>query len=527
MKNSKYIRIAGCVLGTFIASLTANAQEKITTPASNERINFESLWLNNTNNAAGGMIDAPLKSGEVEVGYSKEQGNFKRVQVGDDNSAVSFHAEGGGIYKKLSGIYLFGSITYRRDRLVGARYNASLIDPLRGMPFILADSTSSKWINQSYRLNMKATTPKLFGFMYAGISVSYEAGEGAKQVDPRPLVKLGKIEIQPSLLFTLGEEHLIGINFDFYNRKEDGDAVNSNHLSTPHAWEIVAPGYFSQGENGPFGSINSLRNYEAQAMGGGLQYSFRKKKLSMLIAANYMYRVEDALCSYTKPKMAGTVKEAFWNAQLAVQYKLGEKTLSFNYKHSDNDMDGIEYLQTYDNTYEIQSWITDAKFICSNYSTIEDKIAVDYMINKGNSYSWKMGMDGSMLKNNYIYYLPETTQNIKTFDLNAYVTHNFDLGKSGELLCSLNAGYSTNLKDELNYNGYNLTDVCYTDFTVVDFKYLTSNYTKVGANVTYAYRGIANGKSSLYISGKFNYYNPSSDLFTNRSTWEVKVGLAF
>lgn len=523
----KFILNTVCLISALNYTVPAISQEVLSTPAFLVRINQENLWLNNTNNVAGGMIDAPFKTGNAEIRFKNEKGNFKPVQIGDNNSTVSFHAEGGGIYNELKGIYLWGSLTYNREQINGAKYNASLIDPLRDMPFIVADSAASKWINQDYSLKMRVSTPKLFSCVYAGVELSYQAGQGAKQIDPRPLVKLSKIEIKPSLLFNIDENNLIGVNFDYYNRKEDGSASNLNSFSTPHVWEMVAPGYFSQGESGSFGSIRPLRSYNAEALGGGLQYGWQDKQLKVIMSCDYLFKVEDALCSYTKPQMAGTVKTSFGDVKLTGSYSIKNDKLFFRYIHSDKCIDGIEYQQTYDNTFEVQSWITNAKFICSNYSKIEDKVALDYMITNGNSYKWKFGTDGSILRNDYIYYLPKSTENVKTMDVNGYISRNFKLNKNSELLCTVKAGYNKNLKNDIDYNGYNPKDVCYKDFTLMDYNYSISNYRKIGGEVYYTFSGLTHGNSSLYVVASFNYLSPTSDLFSKRTDLGVKMGLAF
>ncbi len=55
------------------------------------------------------------------------------------------------------------------------------------MPFIIADTNRSNWVNQDYNLEMQMTTPLLWNRVIIGITGRYQNAVGAKQLDPRPL----------------------------------------------------------------------------------------------------------------------------------------------------------------------------------------------------------------------------------------------------------------------------------------------------------------------------------------------------
>lgn len=523
-----YIKIVTCLLPVFTATtLAMNAQ---TTPVSLEILKMKNIWINNTNNAAGGILDAPIKAAAADFEYNKVDGNFKFQQIGNDNSALKFNTNGGGIYKNLNGIYINGSFSYAKDDISGARWNATLIDPLRGMPFFLADSTASKWKNQSYKMGFQVGFPKLFNFLYLGMGANYEVAVAAKQIDPRPYTRMSKIEIKPSLIFEINQNNHFGLNFHYYNYREDGNANNSNSLVDPQGWEIVAPGFFTQGIIGSFSAINTLRNYNANALGGGAQYSFSKNKFKLLLDGNYIYKVEDVTANYTKPYMSGTVKETKWDAGLVMQYNVCSKNLlSFKYKHTNRSIDGIEYFQTYDNTYEIQSWITDAKFIRSNFETITDKVNLDYVIIKEDQteYSWYFGIDGSYNQDSYIYYVPKSTRDIKFIDMNARIAHNFIINQGNSIVVNIKGGYNKNTKGEFDYNGTRKDNVAYTNFALVDYRYMCTDYTKIGVGFTYIYKVLKKHLMSLYFSGNYDYYSPSGDEFDKRQFITFKIGVAF
>lgn len=533
MKKNTYYKAAGCLSLAMAAVMPASAQN--TTTASVERQKLENIWVNNTDNAAAGVIDAPSRYSLSDLNFGMTKGDFKRVQQGKDNNSVGFHTEGGGIYEKMGGMYLWGEFSYSRDRIKGARFNASLIDPLRGMPFLLADSTASKWINQDYSMRMKVAFPKFFDCLTLGVGASYQNAQGAKQVDPRPLMRLSKIGVTPSAVVEIGKHNFLGAHFDYYNRREDGNPINTNNRVNQAGWDFVAPGFFQTGEFGSFSSLSSKRFYNANAMGGGVQYGFKNDRLNLLVSGSYMQKVEDVDNQYSgEPtasirKMIGTVKEELWNGKLVANYTFNSgNILALNIGYTDKSIDGIEYLQTYDNSFDVQAWIINAKFTRSNFSTKQTDVKLDYMVtDDGNSYKWWMGAQYTKLTDGYVYYQPRSTQDVETAVLGAFVSRNIRLCDRHALTLTVNGGYSTNRSGELDYHGYKADNVGFTMLTLKDFEFLCTDYAKFGGEVTYTFSGFKNPSMSLYVTADFDYYKPDSEIFSKRTFTNFKVGVAF
>ena len=59
--------------------------------------------------------------------------------------------------------------------------------------------------------------------------------------------------------------------------------------------------------------------------------------------------------NYTRPKMVGTVKDQIITGKLALEIKNKKENSFFtDFGYTDRSIDGIEYVQEYDNTYEVQ-----------------------------------------------------------------------------------------------------------------------------------------------------------------------------
>lgn len=528
----------GCLTLMVTAVNSTMAQEN-STPASVAKQKMENIWINNTNNAAAGVVDAPSRYSLTDLSYGITKGDFKYVQEGDDNNSIKFHTEGGGIYTKLNDMFLYGEFSYKRDHLDGVRFNASKYDPLREMPFFLGDSTASEWVNQEYRIAMKASFPKLFNFMTIGLRGEYLAGQAAKQIDPRPLMMVSKFDVGASLLFELGKKHFIGLNYDYYNRREDGNASNTNNSSVPMCWDFVFHSFFTQAELDYYSALTPTRYYNANAMGGGFQYGFKNDNWNILLSANYMQRVEDVDTEHldynvgpaagkTPLKMIGTVKEDTWSGALVANYKFNNgNMIALNAKYEDKSVDGIEYFQTFDNTYEVQKWIVNAKYTRSNISKKSTTVKLDYIVNDGNVYKWWGGLQYASNTNDWIYYIPKSYQDIQNNSYTAFLSRHIKMKENNSLTISLNGGFSKNQDSELSYTGVNAENVGWKMFTVKDFQYLSTDYSKFGGEITYAFSGFKSETMSMFATFSYNYYSPDSDEFEKRTFTNFKIGIAF
>lgn len=525
MKNRIKNGVAMLLLG-MLAISTAEAQN---TSSTIEKSQSESLWATTTDNAAGGMLDQQTKYATANFGFGRDHGNFKQTQIGDDNTAFTFHTEGGGIYTKVNNMYLWGSFTYTRDDIEDARWNATLIDPLRGTPFYLADAAYADWKNQTYEMAFKAGFPKLWDRLYVGIGATYKAAQGAKQVDPRPLTKLSEVSVTPSVVVDLGKQHYLGANFLYMSYREDGTAMVKNPLSHD-VWEMVAPGYFSPGivSNGG-NSANTLRSYNANTLGGGLQYGYSKGGFEGVLSANYAYKVEDAVCSYIHPEMAGTVKEHKWNVTLAGNYTFDNgNLLSANFTAKNREYCGIEYFQTFYNTAERQEWIIDAVYERSNFEIADYMLKLDYTIaDEELAYLWKMGVEAHFTKDYYTYYLPQSVREVKNATMSIYAKRNIALSQRSSLQAHLYGALGANVRGKFDYNGTRGEDIAFTEFAMVDYAYMCSDYTRIGGEVAYTLKGLFKQTASLFASFGYSHTATNHEMFDKRDLWTAKIGLNF
>ena len=502
-----------------------------------ERKKMESLWFSATDNAAGAQLDQMGYYSQLGINYNQEKGNFKHTQLGENNTGYGFATDGGGVMNNLKGTFLWGYFDYSREKVRDAAFNSSLIDPLRGTPFYIADQNLSNWVNQSYKLGMKGATPLLGSHWIIGMGLDYENAQGAKQMDPRPNVLMSKFTVTPSLVFKAGK-HALGANFQYYSRREDGLAANSVSINPQPVWEVVAPGFFNTGEIGS-GTLSGLRDYNANSLGGGVQYSFAGESLTLLLAAKYAFAVEDVNNNYTQPKIIGSTKESIWDLSANLKWNINaDNALLAKVQYYDRSLDGIEYVQVWDSSHEVAQWVVISKSIRSNFSTKQLNLNLDYMnFDGGNAYRWLVGVDANYEKLANIYYLPLSQQQVENIYLKANAKRNFAFGKN-MILVGVNGGLKNNLGSMHTYTGNNADSKIYTDMVLRDYYFLKNNAFSLGGELSYTRHGILGNNSSLFVAASFDYTeainaavwsdkaNPAH-AFSNRSALLIKAGLTF
>lgn len=547
MTTYNYLKLTGSLLIASCISIGASAQQpeagsastedtagyvvsRNNTPASLERLKVENLHFSHSKNASGIQLDSIDYYSQVALGLDREKGSLKRVQEGANNTAYSFSTDGGGRIAGLHDTYVWGRFSYTRENLGDAEYNATLFDPLRGTPFYLADPNKSDWINQLFDMEVKAATPVLWRHLVIGVDLAYQNGQAAKQLDPRPLTSLSKFEINPGLTVLLGQKHALGAYYHYHSRREDGAASNSVTLVNQTVYVMNYPGFFINAEIGSLNADNQ-RIYNANCMGVGGEYTFRTKGVHLLLSGNYTQEVEDVTDSYTTPKMVGTTIDERYSVALNAHFTLSRaNALYFNLSYDHRSIDGIQYVQEYDNSFEVAKWIIKAKNIRSNSSSAYLRGSLQYMrTTRGNAYDWTVGLGFESEALDNIYYFPHSTQNIKNLAFNLFGRKNFRIGTRHAILAGVHAALKTNSDNAVDYNGYKADTECYKDFTLRDFYSLGTGYTSYGGEVTYSLSNLFGERGSFFVSASADYFKATDheELFNDRLLASFKLGLIF
>ena len=94
------------------------------------------------------------------------------------------------------------------------------------------------------------------------------------------------------------------------------------------------------------------------------------------------------------------------------------------------------------------------------------------------------------------------------------------------MVANVSGGYSHATTAELEYNGTRSEDPGYTEFTLLDFQYATTDFAKFGADLKYVFSGLK-GSSSLFAGASYKHIFPKGDQFKKRSFLVFSIGLTF
>ena len=99
--------------------------------------------------------------GQAVLGADFETGTFHRAQDADTKTGIFFNADG---ERQVGRFRLKGDFRFRQSFENGVRF-ASTFNPLRDMPYVIADSTGGNWQKQAYAMwrSSQAAKPSRFG----------------------------------------------------------------------------------------------------------------------------------------------------------------------------------------------------------------------------------------------------------------------------------------------------------------------------------------------------------------------------
>jgi hypothetical protein len=521
-RNIQYIK--GLLLAVVALQLAPfiKAQEKsnLISPLTIELSKARSTWLE-SDNGAGIGLDSLGKFGLIDLAYNTTNGSFKRVQQGEKEKLLDVFTEGG---QKIGNTYAWGRFAYTNETQRDTRFNTAMLDPYRGVPYYPVDPNVSDWKKQHYNLQMKISSSPLLGRYYVGIQAEYKAETGAKQMDPRSEVYLYAINVKPGIAANFGS-HRVGLNLVYENLIQETRAhSNSDTQVNQNVFVMKGLGNHYTAVIGGLQSLGSFV-YDGNKVGGGLQYNWHQQAFRVFAEGGYSFRVEEAVRDITKPRKEGTISQQEYYAHVALLHE-GVNLNRIDFSYSSNTINGIEFVQVLDNTYEVQQWVDLYSNIRSTFSYDAYRLSYDFFRNITQEYSWKAGLYALYTVKDDTYILPASHLKISDFYLGADAT--FNLPSKGNSRWALGADVvlKMNQEGDYQYGGADPTSIVITEFMNADVDYLTQDYYKVGANISY-FTGLFDQKGGgAYVRLAADYYKPTEG-DDKRVITRLGVGLTF
>jgi hypothetical protein len=519
MKNNIYTSVCGGLLLLLLGAMPVMAQDNSDlTPAALEKIKLNSIWQN-TYNAAGAVLEQTPKYSFVDARYQSYNGNFHRPQQAESGTNLKFTSEGNMILNKTR---VWGYFTYKRDNINGTKYNSSIIDPYRGMPFYVADTVPSDWRNQYYDLGFRVAHP-LTEHWAIGFDAAYKAYLGAKQRDPRTENEFMQLVLNPSVVYSINANNHIGANFNYYSLKEQSEMSNVNYYTDQIYYEMYGLGTAAVG----LGSGRTT-NYVANNVGGGLQYH-HQGCVNVLLEGSYNLKVEDVQISFSTPRDDSSTRDQMWKGLALFTKDCNDYSNFLQFTYINRQIKGIQYITQRDNSEAQTGWNTLYSSVRSKYRTNDLKADYTLLKKRDNEYAWKV--NASILYDNQKdeYLLPYSDKKYENIKFNLGGKYNWALSDKAVNRLLLGADFfcNRNCSGEYKYGGSHANYLVVTDFETNDLNYLTSNYYGVNLSAVYSQRVKSDVKADVYARANFNYSKTSDFYYNHRSVFEFSIGCNF
>ena len=474
-------------IALFVCAYYANGQaneEKINTQSALELNHVRSLWANSSN--AAGMAFYPLHDYNIVSGfYNYEIGEYKWQQEGDNYRNIGFNTKGA---LRLGKMALWGNFGFSDSYTTASKFNTNSNDLSPDMPYYVADSIVSDWRRQYYDMALKAALP-LGDRLSVGVELEYLSREGAKQRDPSSVVDNRKIVVTPSIVLKLNDRHTIGANFRYYSTF-DRNTWESNYsmAANQQVYKMKGLGNYVLGINSAAAGQQIEDFYtNGEAFGGGLQYGgLFGSNTEVLLDVTLNRKKTETYESATKPMREGDTYSNTWNGTLQVLHK-GDITHRLLARVNHSSTDGVEHIQKFNDTYEVQFWETVTTFVKSTYLLQTISMQYDIFVGAHTDYLWKFGLDGVYANREDTYLLPRSEFYAKNFYLGWHINMNVIELSSSKLNLGFNSGYKKSIDGHYFYEGG--TDSAHpiiTNFYQRDLAYITDNYWQLGLNVDWS-----------------------------------------
>lgn len=296
--------------------------------------------------------------GQASIGADFQSGNFHKAQDAENKTGVFFNADG---ERQVGIFHLKGNFSFRESFENGVKY-ASTFDPLRSMPYMIADSTGGNWQKQHYDMWADISAPIVKGWLNGGLGVDIEVGRGAKKVDPRPQTGMCRIELKPSLTVNCTKGFSISAGFIYSLYRETSNLILYDSSVPQKLYLLKGLGQYTYEV---FNSTERERKYEGNTLGGALDLRYTGKHATgnmYLEYRNGLEKVSDI--DYNKPHHRGNWYTNGWKFGLAFTAPMEGKARVGMAAGTDiliNANSGREFVQHFDSSPDINGWVTDSE----------------------------------------------------------------------------------------------------------------------------------------------------------------------
>ncbi len=423
------------------------------------------------------------------VGGEMSAGDFRRPQQPQSLYDIRFSAEGA---QQVGRFYLNGGFGFRQSYQNDVRFS-SVFDPLRGMPYIIADSTGGDWTKQSYDLWVDIAMPLVRNRFSAGLGVDLAVNRGAKKTDPRPQSNTNRIVLKPSLAFNMGRGGVLSAAFIWSMYKESSNLILYDASEPQKLYLLKGLGQYTYEI---FSNTERERKYDGDLLGASAGYAFRRGGFSAALNGRYRNEVEEVYdIDYSKPHVRGKLYTDMYDASLLLNFTGRRVRHTVSADFGSTSRSGREIVQVFDPSPDVNSWVTDSE-IPARYRNDETRVSAAYglWIMRGENYLWHIAVTGGYEKTNRRYDAMNSLLDYRNVSVSLDAEKVFFIRRGFFELGVKLSGVKT-LDSEYAYTERETDDATIrTGLMEPDYAILSSDYGSVSASLTYGL-GLRRGRT--------------------------------
>lgn len=479
---------------------------------------YRRLWQNK-GTAAALLLDTTLLYSSLYIGQHAYSGDYRRPQQPRSGSDQTIATQGN---LKLGDFFVEGGFNYNREKLKDVNFNVSLIDPFRGMPYLVADTNSSDWNNQHYSLNFTVTSPRYYNRWTFGIEGRYKASSGAKQRDIRADNYVYDFYLSPSIMYHRGNHH-IGTSFIYQDRKEESSQSLVNVYVNQEYYSLLGLGHAIAALGG-----GGTYNYENDSRGLGLHYEY-SGAVRAIFSGYYKWEAEDVKSSFSSPMAVGTVLRKILSVNTSFLKENDYHMQRLDGSFLRRKMKGIEYVLKRVNQENNNYWDMLSKDVRSIYNTTVGEVKYTYLNKRGMGYKWKFDGGIQYQKTDDLYIIPGSYKKTEAISYQLAAARQLRLSsdKEQELMLGIEAFYRQHLNADYEYKGNFPLYPTVNQLMAEDIAWFKTNAFMLHVPIRYSRRVKKYSKQFVYIQADGRLIKPSGKVFKDRKEYQLTLGVNF
>ena len=439
-----------------------------------------------------------LSYADIALHYTGSYGNFHRAQESSGISQLGFDAEG-AIPTKNN--YMSGGFHFSQDYKQNIRFN-TLLNPYRGTPYQLVDSTCSKWKIQNYSMWTSLATEFINNRLAGGLRLTLDVARGAKMVDPRPRTNNSRISATPSLSLQLGKQRLSG-GVEYNRFREIANIILYNTNDPQKIYALKGLGQYTYDI---FSSTERERHYHGNSIAGILSYQAQLGDFGFFLNGKYQnYGEEASDMENSKPRLRGRFYDDTYKGDIQLSYKNSRWIHDFKAEYQDVNQSGREIIQVFNSDPEVNAWQTDSEAPGrwkAHNKAYKGRYNFAYL--DKTSYYALFGLSASVNYSNYseTYRVMDTWRKYKTTEYSIEPYFNRLLSKKQLVTIKLTAMIHRVSDFQTAYQGREADDHLVEELLIdYDNDLLRQNYYQTGIELSYGY---LLKKSTLLLTLSYN-----------------------